>query len=277
MRQDTVDCARPSVTYATPLGPFFMYSPHSADRRRKERNHSMKHTWINSDQTQNRLLKNLPPHEQQQLLQWCSLIDLPDKRVLCEQGEVFSCVYFPHNSVVSMVSVLEDGAMVEVATIGNEGFVGVPVLLGVDKAVARILVQVPGRASRMGIDAFREALDRCPRLNALAHNYAHALLSQVTRSGGCNSHHSTEERCARWLLMTADRAGSLEIPYTQEFLATILNVSRPRMNIAIGVLQKAGLIKATKGHIEIVDRQGLEDASCECYRAIREEFDRFLL
>lgn len=225
---------------------------------------------------QNLLLQNLPAEEQKQFMGWCGAVDLPDKRVLCEQGEVFSFVYFPHNSVVSMVSVLEDGGSVEVATIGNEGFVGVPVLLGADTAVGRILVQVPGQASRMPVDTFREALRRCQHLNELTHKYAHALLSQIARSGGCNARHSTEERCARWLLMAADRAGSLEIPYTQVFLATILNVSRPRMNIAIGVLQKAGLIKATKGHMAILDRDGLESASCECYRAIRNEFDGFL-
>lgn len=176
-----------------------------------------------------------------------------------------------------MVSVLEDGASVELATIGNEGFVGVSVLLQVDTAVARMIVQVTGRAGRMPVDAFKNALSRYARLNALAHKYAHALFSQVARSGGCNARHSTEERCARWLLMTVDRTGSLKIPYTQEFLATILSVSRPRMNIAIGVLQKAGLIKATKGNIAITDREGLEAVSCECYRAIKNEFDRLLI
>jgi len=225
----------------------------------------------------NRILDALPPKEYERLLPALSPVSLELKRLLLEPGTAIDTVYFPVGAVVSLLTTMDDGSAVEVATLGNEGIVGVPVFLGAQAMGARDFyqVQVPGHAVAMDTAAFLESTGRDP-LRGLVQRYAQALFSQVTQQVACNGLHSVEERCSRWMLLTHDRVGGDEFPLTQEFLAQMLGVRRASVTVAAGILQRAGFIRYVRGRVAIVDRDGLENASCECYRIIRSEFDRLL-
>jgi CRP-like cAMP-binding protein len=225
----------------------------------------------------NRILDALPPEEYDRLLPALSPVSLEFKRVLHEPGMAIDTVYFPVSTIVSLLTTMDDGSAVEVATVGNEGIVGVPVILGDQALGARDFyqVQVPGQAVAMAAGAFLKATGRNP-LRGLVHRSAQALFSQATRRVACIALHSIEERCSRWLLLIHDRVGGDEFPLTQESLAQMLGVRRASVTVAAGVLQKAGFIHYSQGRMAIVDRDGLENASCECYRVIRTEFDRLL-
>jgi CRP-like cAMP-binding protein len=194
------------------------------------------------------------------------------KTVLFEPGEVVDAVYFPLDGVVSLVTPLEDGAIVEVATIGNEGLVGVPVVLGGSLAV-RAISQVAGRSLTMSASDFLDEMANSQPVSRLVQNYVQALFGQISQAAACNRLHSSEERLSRWLLMSHDRVGKDEFIITQEFLGQMLGARRATVTLAAGILQRAGLIRYHRGHIEIVDRDGLEDVSCECYRVIRSELE----
>jgi len=194
------------------------------------------------------------------------------KTVLFEPGEVVDAVYFPLDGVVSLVTPLEDGAIVEVATIGNEGLVGVPVVLGGSLAV-RAISQVAGRSLTMSASDFLDEMANSQPVSRLVQNYLQALFGQISQAAACNRLHSSEERLSRWLLMSHDRIGKDEFIITQEFLGQMLGARRATVTLAAGILQRAGLIRYHRGHIEIVDRDGLEDVSCECYRVIRSELE----
>jgi CRP-like cAMP-binding protein len=226
----------------------------------------------------NRILDALPPKEYERLLPALSPVSLELKRLLLEPGTAIDTVYFPVSAVVSLLTTMDDGSAVEVATIGNEGIVGVPVFLGAQAMGARdyYQVQVPGLVVAMEAGAFLKSTGRDP-LRGLVQRYAQALFSQVTQQVACNGLHSVTERCSRWMLLTHDRVvGSDEFPLTQEFLAQMLGVRRASVTVAAGILHKAGFIRYSQGRISIADRDGLENASCECYRIIRSEFDRLL-
>jgi CRP-like cAMP-binding protein len=170
-----------------------------------------------------------------------------------------------------------EGRAVEFATVGNEGFVGVAPLLGVESMPTRCLSQIPGAASRMEAGAFRAAQDANPAFRALLLRYTLALLNQIAQTAACNRAHPIEERCARWLLMTHDRVnGDKHFPLTQEFLAQMLGVRRASVSVAQAILHRAGLIRYTRGTISVLDRAGLEAASCPCYGVIRAEHERLL-
>jgi len=225
----------------------------------------------------NRILDALPPEDYQRLLPGISPVSLEFKRPLLEPGKAIDTIYFPQSAVVSLLTTMDDDAAVEVATIGNEGIVGVPVFLGAQAMGARDFyqVQVPGQAMAMNTRAFLKATRRDP-LRSLVQRYAQALFSQVTQQVACNGLHSIEERCSRWMLLTHDRVGSNEFPLTQEFLSQMLGVRRASVTVAAGILQNAGFIRYSRGQVTIIDRDGLENAACECYRIIRTEFDRLL-
>ncbi|HKN37552.1 MAG TPA: Crp/Fnr family transcriptional regulator [Actinomycetota bacterium] len=225
----------------------------------------------------NRILDALPPEAYDRLLPALSPVSLELKDLLLESGKAIDTVYFPVSAVVSLLTTMDDGSAVEVATIGNEGIVGVPVFLGAQALGARDFyqVQVPGQVVAMAAGAFLKSTGRDP-LRGLVQRYAQALFSQVTQQVACNGLHSIEERCSRWMLLTHDRVGGDEFPLTQEFLAQMLGVRRASVTVAAGILQKAGFIRYFRGRVAIVDRDGLENASCECYRIIRTEFDRLL-
>jgi CRP-like cAMP-binding protein len=225
----------------------------------------------------NRILSALPAGDGKQFLPKLQVISLSDKQVLYEQGDPIKYVYFPTTAVISLISIMEDGSSIEIAGTGPEGLVGITVFFGIEKSFAKTIVQVPGEALRIRTDAFKVDSDKIAALNALVRRYAHALLAQVVRSTGCNSLHATEQRCARWLLVMHDRSKTDELPFTQEFLGEMLGVRRPSVSVAAGKLQKAGLIRYNRGKVKVLDRRGLEKASCECYRVIRDEYERFLL
>jgi CRP-like cAMP-binding protein len=175
-----------------------------------------------------------------------------------------------------MVNEPDNGDIVEFATIGPEGIVGFPVLLGASSMPSKAIVQIPGEALRISTADFRGALDRLPTLQPLLLRYTMALLNQVAQVTSCNRLHEVQERCARWLLQTHDRVNSDSFPLTQEFLAQMLGVHRPTVTVAAGILQKAGLVDYTRGSMTIINRKGLEAASCNCYQVIAAEYERLL-
>jgi len=192
------------------------------------------------------------------------------KTVLFEPGQPMDAVYFPLDGVVSLVTPLEDGAIVEVATVGNEGIVGVPLVPGGSLTV-RAISQVAGRCLTMSAEAFLAEMAASPTLAQLVQTYVLALFGQISQAAACNRLHTNEERLSRWLLMSHDRVGSDKFLITHEFLAQMLGSRRATVTLSAGVLQKAGLIRYSRGHVEIVDRLGLEESACECYQVIRDE------
>lgn len=224
----------------------------------------------------NRLLALLPYKEYQRLLPHLELVPLEFKQVLFEAGERIGFVYFPCTAVISWLTVMEDGSSVEVATVGNEGMTGRRVMLGGARTSGRVIVQVPGSALRLESALLKAEAKRNGPLAQLFFRYLNVFLTQITQLAACGSLHSLEKRCCRWLLMTHDRVGSDQFPLTHEFLAQMLRVRRASVTEIARKLQKAGLIAYRHGKITILDRQGLEAASCECYRVVRREFDNLL-
>jgi CRP-like cAMP-binding protein len=218
---------------------------------------------------QNILLAALPAADYARILPSLSVVALTLKDILHKPGEPIRDVYFPGGGFCSILTVLEDGNMVEVATIGREGMVGVSALL--DGAPVPTAAMVQGETAvcyRMGIDAFRREADRHGAFYEATTRYAHALFGFMAQSTACNAVHSAEQRLARWLLMARDRMDSDDFPLTQEFVAMMLGASRPTVTVVAGTLQKAGLIQYRHGRVAIVDRKGLGAASCECYRTV---------
>ena len=225
--------------------------------------------------TGNRLLQALPPASLARLQPQLTIEDIPAKKLLYAPGAPIRDIYFPMSGVISIVVVGEAGT-VEAATVGREGMVGLPVVLGADSSMMQVIGQVSGASARMPADALREAMDTDAPIRRLVLLYAQALIEQTSQSVACNRLHSLEERCARWLLMTHDRVGASTFVLTQEFLSQMLGVRRASVTVAAGMLQKAGLIKYVRGKITVLDRKGLEEASCECFRIVSDRF-RYLL
>ncbi|HAA29960.1 MAG TPA: Crp/Fnr family transcriptional regulator [Cyanobacteria bacterium UBA8553] len=224
----------------------------------------------------NNLLASLPKEEYKRLLPQLETISLSLKQPLYRLNEPIKYVYFPNSGVVSLVNILGDGRIVEVATVGNEGMIGIPILLGVDRIPAETFVQVPGDGLRMKVDVFRSEVPPGSPLHSLLLRYTQALMNHFMQSVVCNQMHSVEERCCRWLLLTHDRVDSDEFPLTQEFLAQMLGVRRATVSVVAATLQKAGLIRYHRGKISVLDRQGLEAGSCECYQVVKQEYIRLL-
>ncbi len=222
----------------------------------------------------NRILSSLPPDEYERILPDLKLVPLKFRISLHEPGDTMPYVYFPNMGVISMLTVLENGDAVEIATIGNEGMTDLSVFLGLDASDSRLLIQVPGTAMRMESHRFREHVENIPILRTLLGYYAVSLFALVSQSAACNRMHPIVERCARWLLMTHDRVDATVFPMTHNFLAEMLGVRRPSVSVAAETLQDAGLITYRRGKVSVLDRAGLEAASCECYQLIRERFDR---
>jgi CRP-like cAMP-binding protein len=222
----------------------------------------------------NRLLAALPADDYARLARHLETVALPLKQVLYAPDVPIPHVYFPTEGVCSLLQIMADGTAVEVATVGHEGLVGLPVFLGVASTPGQALVQVPGAALRLATDIFRrEVVCGCP-LHALLQRYTQALLVQMAQGLACNHLHPIAARCARWLLQTHDHVRAEEFLLTQEFLAQMLGVRRASVNAAAGALQRAGLIRYARGIITIRDRPGLEAVACECYGIIQAQHDR---
>ncbi|HEX8499733.1 MAG TPA: Crp/Fnr family transcriptional regulator [Pyrinomonadaceae bacterium] len=224
----------------------------------------------------NHLLAALPREEYARLAPHLELVRLPAGRVLCEVGSVISHVHFLKGGMASLLSLTEDGHSVEVGMIGNEGVVGLPAVLGLGAAPYRVVMQLPGNALRLRADVLRAEFNRKGRLQQLLLHYLHTLLTQVSQSAACNRYHTMKARLCRWLLVSRDRSHSDTLHLTQEFLAQMMGAPRPRVTLVAGDLQRAGLIRYSRGKIFILDRRGLEAMSCECYRIVREQIGHFL-
>ncbi len=224
----------------------------------------------------NRLLDSLPRADIERLRPHLEAVSVEISHVVYEPDGPIRHVYFPTSCVISLVTYLEGGTSLEMATIGLEGMVGLPIFLGSDTMPSRAFGQVPGEALRIETDAFRAEIERNGPLVRVLNRYTQALFNQVAQTTACNRVHPVGRRCARWLLQAHDRVGSDQFLLTQEFLAQMLGVRRSGVSAAAGMLQKAGLIRYARGRITVLDRPGLESASCECYRVIKREFDRLL-
>ncbi len=226
----------------------------------------------------NRLLSALPEEDYERLKGQLQPRAVQQKQPLGEAGYRIDEVHFPVDAVVSILTRMDEGPSVEIATIGNEGVVGLTVAWGGTVMNPREVatVQVPGHVVSMEAAAFREELDRQGALASLVERYTLAFFSQVSQQVACNGLHSVEQRCARWLLLTHDRVGTDEFPMTHEFLAQMLGVRRASVTVTAGILQKAGFVAFTRGRVAVVDREGLEGAACECYSVTREVYDRLL-
>lgn len=224
----------------------------------------------------NRLLRALTPEDLDLLRPHLQPVPLPHKQTLSKPDTPIDDVYFLEEGMVSLVQPLENGAMIEVGMIGNEGFAGVPVLLGADRSPLEAMVQIPGSALRMPASVFREEVGRRLTLLKVLLRYVQALHIQVSLTAACNGRHTLPERLARWLLTAHDRSKSDQMPLSHEFLSMMLGVRRAGVTVALGTLRAAVLIRNTHGQVTVVDRPGLEAASCECYRTVRNEFARLL-
>jgi CRP-like cAMP-binding protein len=225
---------------------------------------------------ENRLLAALPEKEFDRLAARMTTVPFGVRDLLYRAGGPIDHVYFPLDGVFSQVVVMEDGGAVEVGTTGYEGMLGVSVALGDPRSHPQVFCQVAGRARRLPADEFRAEADRGGPLAGVVRRYALFERAMAAQGVACNRLHGIDERCARWLLMTHDRVGAETFTLTQEFLAQMLGVRRASVTVAAGMLQQAGIIRYTRGKITVLDRDRLEAASCECYRAVRAEYDRLL-
>jgi CRP-like cAMP-binding protein len=224
----------------------------------------------------NRLLAALPATEYQRLLPELEDVTLAFAQVIYKPGDAIRHVYFPNNSIVSLLAAENHHASLEVGMIGNEGMTGISVFMGVPTSRTLALVQGAGAAVRMKSAALRRETDHVGSFHRLLHRYTHSLLTQMTLSSACNRFHTLNARLARWLLMTQDRIGSDDFRLTQEFMSNMLGVRREGVNKAAGDLQKGKLISYSRGQMAILNRRGLERISCACYRIIKEDSDRSL-
>jgi CRP-like cAMP-binding protein len=229
-----------------------------------------------SDQRTNRLLSLLSDDDYERLRPHLSHVILDYRKSLYEASRPIDHVYFPIDGVASLVITTADGSAAEVGTIGNEGFVGLPVCLGDRDAPSSVYVQVPGTGLKIDARFFRSELERSLTLSRIMLRYAHAFFNQVAQSAACAHLHRVEQRCCRWLLMTRDRMPSGDFLLTHEFLGMMLGVRRTTVTDVMGSLQKAGLIRYRRGHVTILDHEALQRRTCECYDISRLEFDRLL-
>jgi hypothetical protein len=217
----------------------------------------------------NKILRLLPPLELAALVERSELVEIESKQILFQPGDRLEHAHFPEDCVISLVTVMEDGDQVEAMTVGNDGFSGIPVFHEVETSKHKGCGQITGTALRLTARDFCDLARELPHLRRLLHRYSEFVFETVAQSAACNRLHVIEQRCARWLLMSQDRVGRDRFDLTQEFLAEMLGVRRPGVTVAMGILEKAGLIAHGRGNITVVNRAGLEKASCECYGTIR--------
>jgi CRP-like cAMP-binding protein len=198
------------------------------------------------------------------------LVDLKLNDLLQKAGEKIEFVYFPNTAMVSVLNLMEDGRSIEVGLVGKEGAVGLPLLGGFRTSSHRVVTQGNGTAYRIGAQEFRKLLSACPHLGTALVRYSQTFIMQTTQIAACNRLHEVEERLARWLLMTHDRVANDELPLTQEFLGQMLGARRASVSVSASILQKAGLISYIHGKVKILNRRGLEKASCECYGVMQQ-------
>ncbi len=218
----------------------------------------------------------LPAADRERLFPNLELVPLPLGEVLYESGSRLSRVYFPTDSIVSLLYVMEDGASAEIAVVGNEGIVGVSLFMGGETTPSRAVVQSAGHAYRLKAQLLKQEFNRSGAVMHLLLRYTQALITQMAQTAVCNRHHSVDQQLCRWLLLSLDRLPSNELAMTQELIANMLGVRREGVTEAAGNLHSAGLIEYHRGHITVLDRPGLEARSCECYAVVKKKIDRLL-
>ncbi|QNI02785.1 Crp/Fnr family transcriptional regulator [Halomonas sp. SH5A2] len=228
------------------------------------------------DYQKNGLLGLLQKEELARLLPDLEKVTLTLGQSLCESGQHMSHVYFPLDSIVSLLCVMEDGASTEIAVVGHEGVVGVSLFMGGETTPSRAIVQSAGEAYRLKGRLLKYEFYRAGSMQRLMLRYTQALLTQMAQTAVCNRHHSLDKQLCRWLLLSLDRLPGNELFMTQELIANMLGVRREGVTESAGKLQRAGLITYHRGHITVIDRQGLEDRVCECYAVVKCEYDRLL-
>ena len=224
----------------------------------------------------NHLLELLSQTDRDRLLSSMERLAVEQGHPVFDRRQPITHVHFPLSAMVSLVTIMEDGSTAEVGTIGNEGLAGLALLFGGREDANTAFYQIPGETLVMPAENFEQELSRCSPFRQIVHRYAQAFYTQVAQSTACNRLHPVEQRLARWILMSQDRAGNQTIQLTQEFIAQMLGVRRATVSVVAGTLQQAGLIRYRRGVIEVLDRNGVEEASCECYARVRSEFERLL-
>jgi CRP-like cAMP-binding protein len=224
----------------------------------------------------NYLLQSLPAAELEVLRPHLAFVDLVREAVLVEAGAPLTHVYLPHSGVISLVVSLSEGQTVEVAMVGRDSIFGAAAALDGRISLTDAVVMLPGTASILDVAQFRAAADRSVAFRTLLVRHEQALFAQAQQSAACNASHSVEARLARWLLRARDLWGSENLPLTQEFLAQMIGVQRNAVSIVAHALQQAGIISYSRGHIEITNLEGLRETSCECYKAVKAQYDRLL-
>jgi CRP-like cAMP-binding protein len=226
---------------------------------------------------QNHLLAALPATEFEHLSPHLQLVPMPLGEALYESGGRLQHVYFPTTSIVSLLYVMADGASAEIAVVGNEGILGISLFMGGETTPSRAVVQSAGHGYRLGAQLLKQEFNRAGAvLHLLLLRYTQALITQMAQTAVCNRHHSVEQQLCRWLLLSLDRLSTRELSMTQELIANMLGVRREGVTEAAGNLQRAGLIRYSRGHITVLDRPRLEQEVCECYGVVKKEFDRLL-
>jgi CRP-like cAMP-binding protein len=228
------------------------------------------------DRARNHLLAELPLEEYSRLAPYLESYTVAAGDVIASPGQTLDHAYFPLSGMVSVVALFAEGMGVEVATIGNEGMIGLPLFLGADSSPFHLMWQLQGETLRIRAEDFLPAIRPGTRLERVLTTYSQAYFVHTAQNAACNGLHPISQRAARWLLATQDRAESDRFFLTHEFLAFMLGVTRQSVSIAVGELQEAGLIAYHRGHMTILDRPRLEATSCECYGIVRREFERLL-
>jgi CRP-like cAMP-binding protein len=230
---------------------------------------------VATDPSSNRLFAVLPALDQKRWLPQLERVELRLGQVLYESGDKLSHVYFPTTAIVSLLYVMESGASAEIAVVGNEGVVGISLFMGGESTTSRAVVQSAGSAYRMTAQSIKEEFKRVPVLHLLL-RYTQALITQMSQTAVCNRLHSLDQQLCRWLLLSLDRLQGGELVMTQELIANMLGVRRQGVTEAAQKLQEANLVHYTRGRIAVLDRQGLEARSCECYAVVKKEYERLL-
>jgi CRP-like cAMP-binding protein len=224
----------------------------------------------------NRLLAALAPDDYAFLVPHLEIVGLHGGQVLCETGEILRHAYFPHDTMISLVAVMQDGSSAEMSICGREGVTGLVTADVTRQAFGRYIVQLTGTASRIPSDTMHEVIATRPTVRALMRRFTEAMMARILQSVACNAVHSVEARCCRWILSTWQRLDRDTFPLTHEFLAERLGVQRSTVSLVMGKLHTAGLIRQSRGGITVTDQKGLEAAACECYGRLHEIFERLL-
>jgi CRP-like cAMP-binding protein len=225
---------------------------------------------------QNHILDALPQPERERLFPFLELVTLPLGNVLYESGDVLRDIYFPTDSIVSLLYMFKDGTSAEIAVVGNDGAIGVALFMGGETTTNRAIVQSAGSAYRLSGVRLKEEFGRHTAMLQILLRYTQALITQMAQTAVCNRHHSVDQQLCRWLLLSLDRLASCELTMTQKLIADMLGVRREGVTEAAGRLQERGVIKYQRGQITVLDRPALERLCCECYAVVKKETDRLL-